>query len=414
MDEIELLKTLCPIWLNRMVQAMTKGSALRDDLRDQLDRFFALLIQAVETGDPAWLDPILALWAASLTQSDLEEGASNLTQFINELMLLTFAICRETLDDSQAMQLTAAILPSFTYAFQKAAQYEMQTRTSYVESQLEQTRQSLEKLDKSKSDFIAVAAHELKTPLTLIEGYASMLVENHEKKDVDSSDLPLLNGIRNGTRRLRSIIDDMIDVSLIDTNLLLLNFQPVWINRLLAVLQNELSYSLKERNLNLIINPFEGIDELTFGDPERLMQVFRNLLSNAVKFTPDGGKVLVDGRKLPGFLEITISDTGIGIDPEDQMIIFDKFTRIGSTSLHSSGKTKFKGGGPGLGLHIAKGIIEGHGGAIWVESSGYDEKKYPGSTFHIMLPLRSVPPDDKMAKLFEPLTHSKKIEEKID
>ena len=414
MDELELLKTLCPIWLHRVVQAMTKGAALREDLRDQLERFFTLLTQAVETGDPAWLDPILALWATSLTQSDLEEGASNLTRFINELMLLTFAICRETLDDNQALQLLDAILPSFTYAYQKAAQYEMETRTSYVSIQLEQTRQTLEKLDKSKSDFIAVAAHELKTPLTLIEGYASMLVENHEGVNADASELQLLNGVRNGTRRLRSIIDDMIDVSLIDTNLLLINFQPVWINRLLTALQNELTYSIKERNIELIIKPFEGSDELTFGDPERLLQVFRNLFSNAVKFTPDGGKILVDGRKLPGFFEITISDTGIGIDPEDQMIIFDKFSRIGSTSLHSSGKTKFKGGGPGLGLHIAKGIIEGHGGAIWVESSGYDEKNCPGATFHIMLPVRSVPPDDKMAKLFEPLIHNKHIEEKIE
>ena len=411
MDELELLKTLCPIWLHRVVQAMTKGAALREDLRDQLERFYSLLTQAVETGDPAWLDPILALWATSLTQSDLEEGASNLTRFINELVVLTFAICRETLDDSQALQLLGAILPSFTYAYQKAAQYEMQTRTSYVSAQLEQTRQTLEKLDKSKSDFIAVAAHELKTPLTLIEGYASMLVESHERVNTDSSELQLLNGIRNGTRRLRSIIDDMIDVSLIDTNLLLLNFQPVWINRLLTVLQNELGYTVKERNLELTISPFEGSGELTFGDPERLLQVFRNLLSNAVKFTPDGGKVLVDGRKLPGFFEITVSDTGIGIDPDDQMTIFDKFTRIGSTSLHSSGKTKFKGGGPGLGLHIAKGIIEGHGGAIWVESTGYDEKNCPGSTFHVMLPVRAVPPDDKMAKLFEPLVHSKQIEE---
>jgi len=414
MDELELLKTLCPIWLHRVVQAMTKGAALREDLRDQLERFYTLLTQAVETGDPAWLDPILALWATSLTQSDLEEGASNLTRFINELMLLTFAICRETLDDNQALQLLDAILPSFTYAYQKAAQYEMETRTSYVSIQLEQTRQTLEKLDKSKSDFIAVAAHELKTPLTLIEGYASMLVENHEGVNADASELQLLNGVRNGTRRLRSIIDDMIDVSLIDTNLLLINFQPVWINRLLTALQNELAYSIKERNIELIIKPFEGSDELTFGDPERLLQVFRNLFSNAVKFTPDGGKILVDGRKLPGFFEITISDTGIGIDPEDQMIIFDKFSRIGSISLHSSGKTKFKGGGPGLGLHIAKGIIEGHGGAIWVESSGYDEKNCPGATFHIMLPVRSVPSDDKMAKLFEPLIHNKHIEEKIE
>ena len=83
--------------------------------------------------------------------------------------------------------------------------------------------------------------------------------------------------------------------------------------------------------------------------------------------------------------------------------IFEKFGRLGNVSLHSSGKIKFKGGGPGLGLSIAKGIIEAHGGAIWVESPGYDEKACPGSTFHILLPIRRKPPDEKIAKLYEPL-----------
>jgi signal transduction histidine kinase len=109
---------------------------------------------------------------------------------------------------------------------------------------------------------------------------------------------------------------------------------------------------------------------------------------------------LVDGRLLPGFIEITITDTGIGISLEDQAVIFEKFRQLGKASLHSSGKTKFKGGGPGLGLPITRGIIEAHGGTIWVESQGYDEKACPGSTFHILLPDRSEATDPKVAKLF--------------
>jgi signal transduction histidine kinase len=109
---------------------------------------------------------------------------------------------------------------------------------------------------------------------------------------------------------------------------------------------------------------------------------------------------------LPGFIEVTISDSGIGIDPEDHTKIFEKFSSLGSVSLHSSGKTKFKGGGPGLGLPITKGIIEAHGGAIWVESEGYNEDMCPGSVFHILLPLRKSPPDDKTAKLFNPLAEA--------
>jgi signal transduction histidine kinase len=109
---------------------------------------------------------------------------------------------------------------------------------------------------------------------------------------------------------------------------------------------------------------------------------------------------------------VIIRDTGIGISAEDQALIFNKFSRRGNIALHSSGKTKFKGGGPGLGLHIAKGIIESHGGAIWVESEGYDEKKCPGSTFHILIPARSEPPDAEIAQVFAPLISAQKQKDK--
>ena len=191
--------------------------------------------------------------------------------------------------------------------------------------------------------------------------------------------------------------------------MLSLNFQPVWLNRLLSVLGDEFYPVARERGQTLEIKSFPGCDMMTFGDNERLFQALRNVISNSIKYTPDGGNILVDGRILPGFIEVTVTDTGIGIDPEDHSSIFEKFGRLGSVSLHSSGKTKFKGGGPGLGLPITKGIIEAHGGAIWVESDGYDERKCPGATFHILFPLHKTPPDDKSAKLFSPLLDSEPL-----
>jgi signal transduction histidine kinase len=171
----------------------------------------------------------------------------------------------------------------------------------------------------------------------------------------------------------------------------------------LAIAEKELNETVNTRGLILEINPFPGFDEMTFGDPERLFQGLKNLLMNAIKYTPDGGKITVDGRKLPGFIELTIKDSGIGIDVKDHERIFEKFGRIGDVSLHSSGKTKFKGGGPGLGLPITKGIIDAHGGAIWVESEGYDEVACPGSTFHVLLPIIKESPDKRTVKLFKPL-----------
>jgi signal transduction histidine kinase len=400
MDEIELLKTIHPLWIHRTTLSLAKGAGLREDLRAQLERFFELLSEVVDTGDPAWLDSILSIWATSLTETDLEVSQSSMIPFIREIMLQTYQVCRETLDSEQAIDLIATLLPAFTYAFEKAAYYETQVRVNYVSNQLKQVQATLEKLDKSKSDFIAVAAHELRTPLTLIEGYTAMLRDSRDPKSISPLENELMNGIHSGSRRLKMIIDDMIDVSLIDNNLLQLNFQPLWLNRLLSLLRNELEPSMKERGQVLQIAEFPGSTEMIFADPERLVQVLRNVLTNAIKFTPDGGIISIDGRKLPGFLEIIVRDTGIGINPEDQTIIFEKFTRLGNISLHSSGKTKFKGGGPGLGLHIARGIIEAHGGAIWAESPGYDEKTNPGSTFHILLPMQSTPPDKNMERLF--------------
>lgn len=404
MQELELLQSIRPIWLNRTVQVLARGANLREDIRTQLEQFFHLLEEAIETGNPNWLDPILSVWVASLTQSDLESELGNVSRFIKVLMEQMSDVCRENLNDSAALRLMSALIPIFAYAFERTSQLETQAHIAYVSNQLAQVQQTLEKLDRSKSDFISVAAHELKTPLTLVEGYAAMLNEIVDSKNgSQSTQKLLLDGIHHGTRRLQDIINDMIDVSLIDNNLLALNLQPLWINRLLSALQSELSSTLAERHLDLQIKPFVGSNEMTYGDPERMMQVFRNVLTNAIKYTPDSGRITVDGRKLPGFIEVTITDTGIGIDLEDQSLIFEKFSRLGNTALHSSGKTKFKGGGPGLGLHIAKGIIETHGGAIWAESQGYNEACCPGSTFHVLLPMRTQPPNDHTAKLFAPL-----------
>ena len=403
MSEIEFLHQIRPIWLNRITLNLAKASGIRQNVRDQMEDFFDRLEQFLETGDTSWLDPILKSWSEAQTQSDLESGQSDLIPFVESIMLTTHDICREILEPTTANDLMGALLPAFGYAFQTISRFETLAKIDYISNQLDEVRQTLEKLDRSKSDFIAVAAHELKTPLTLIEGYSSMLRDALSNKQFTQEESDLLDGISMGSKRLRSIIDDMIDVSMIDNNLLQLSFQPIWVNRLFAVLETEFQPIIQTRQLTLTLQPFPGSNEMTFGDPERLLQVFRNVLSNAIKFTPDGGRIMVNGRKLPGFLEVIISDSGIGIAPDDQMIIFDKFGRIGNSALHSSSKTKFKGGGPGLGLHIARGIVQSHGGEIWVESPGYDEVTCPGSTFHILIPVHTNPPDDKTAKLFTAL-----------
>ncbi len=393
------LQQLRPIWVERVSRELAAGEGVRSGFEEQLQRFYTLLEQTIVTGDTAWLDPILYDWGHSPTETNLEQADYHVSFVLDRMISLTIDIAGDHLEDKDAFELLAAVIPILAHSLSVVIRYEMETRVAHISKELGAVQEKLQTLDQNKSKFISVAAHELKTPLTLIEGYTSMmadLVHNSEQPAMKS----YLSGVNTGIMRLRDIIDDMIDVSLIDNHLLTLNIQPLWTSHLLNLIRNEFKKPTSERQQILDVHNFEGADMMIYGDSERLYQALSNVVMNAIKYTPDNGTITIDGRLLPGFIEITIKDSGIGISPEDQTLIFDKFGQLGRTDLHSSGKIKFKGGGPGLGLSITRGIIEGHGGTIWVESTGYDEVKLPGSTFHILLPTRTEPTNPVMVKFF--------------
>jgi len=401
------LQQIRPQWMERISHELARGEGVRAGFMEQLERFYDLLEQTVVTRDTAWLDPILYDWGHSSTETNLEEGDYEVSFIINRIISLTIEVARNNLSEKDALELLGAVTPIFTHSLSVVVRYEMETRVAHISNELNKTQQKLQILDHNKSNFISVAAHELKTPLTLIEGYTTMMVEMAESNDSSSID-SLLKGVNKGILRLREIIDDMIDVSLIDNHLLTLNIQPIWVSHLLNLIGNELKKTVALRKQTLVINQFEGSGLMIYGDTERLYQALYNVAINAVKYTPDGGAITIDGRLLPGFVEITVKDTGIGISAENQSLIFEKFGQLGRTELHSSGKTKFKGGGPGLGLPITRGIIEAHGGTIWVESEGYDEVKLRGSTFHILFPTRTEATDPLITKFFGPFEQTKK------
>jgi signal transduction histidine kinase len=398
----KVLAKIRPVWIARVAHELARGMEVRLDFEEQLGRFFDLLEQSITTGDPAWMDSILLDWAKSSTETDLEEQPYQISFLINRVIALTIQIARDELAKQQALDLLAAVIPIYTYGLEVVARYEMETRVAHISREMEKVQKQMERVDKSKSAFISVAAHELKTPLTLIEGYASMmddLMQQGKATNMDS----LLAGMNTGIDRLRTIVDDMIDVSMIDNNLLQLNFQPMQISQMIEALCLEIEETVRSRKLIVEVKDFAGNRQWIYLDGPRMMQALRNVINNAIKYTPDGGTITIDGRSLPGFIELTVADTGIGISPEYQGLIFEKFGQLGRVDLHSSGKTKFKGGGPGLGLPIARGILEAHGGSIWAESPGYDEKKNPGSTFHVLIPARTQSSDPRMAKLFDTL-----------
>jgi signal transduction histidine kinase len=254
---------------------------------------------------------------------------------------------------------------------------------------LDKANRDLERLDRTKSDFISIASHELRTPLTTMIGYTEMLLEDEALPDGSRE---MLKGISKGTKRLHEIMDSMFDIAQIDSRTMQMHIVPVDLAMLVKETSTRMQKTFKERKqvLTIDIPPIPMVK----ADPNLLEKMLHHLLSNAIKFTPNNGSVKVTAKALlhnndmpDGAVQITVTDTGVGVDPDSREIIFSKFYQPGELYKHSTSKTRFKGSGAGLGLALSKGIVEAHGGRIWVESPGYDEVNLPGSQFHVMLPL---------------------------
>ena len=269
-----------------------------------------------------------------------------------------------------------------------------------LNEELTESNRRLEKLDKAKTDFIEIASHELRTPLTQVRGYSDILADMVQQGGFVAAHMNQISqGITRASVRLEQIISAMLDVSRIDAQTLDIRTAAITVAAAVRMATDNYKEAIRERKLSVQIADLEGLPSVQ-GDLQRLCQAFSNLIGNAIKFTPDGGAITISGRTLEDnandhlqtFVEVLFADTGIGLDASDQKLIFEKFYRVGAVELHSTGSTKFKGAGPGLGLPIAKGVIQAHGGKIWVESPGHDEARMPGSTFHVLLPVALPPP----------------------
>jgi len=248
---------------------------------------------------------------------------------------------------------------------------------------LEKNNQELQRIDQAKSDFISIASHELRTPLTVIKGYTEMLMDDPKLEKGQKS---MMKGIHDGTLRLHEVMDSMFDIAQIDARSLKPHLQSVDLAQLIQQVCLEHVKTVREREQILTIRI--PAMPLVKADSHLLEKLFHHLIRNAIKFTPNNGWITISGKHIPtiinlpnGGVEVIVGDTGVGVDPNLRKVIFSKFYQPGELGKHSTSKSRFKGGGAGLGLALSKGIVEAHGGRIWVESPGYDGQ----------LPRQSVP-----------------------
>jgi signal transduction histidine kinase len=262
--------------------------------------------------------------------------------------------------------------------------------------ELSRANHALAHTDMMKSRFINMAAHELRTPITALNGYLGLL-SDILGKDAEESVVEIITGANASIDRLRGIVQDMLDITRIETGTLQLKHSPLSLTLIFNKIKRDFQEVARKRQQNLSIAPADHIP-MMWGDGERITQILRNLVSNAIKYTPDGGTIEItaeiftqpasSSRSAPDQLvKISVSDSGIGVAPDQQERIFESFYEVRDMDLHSTSKTGFMGGGAGLGLPIARGVAQAHGGSLWVESKNHDPEQCPGSVFYLILPL---------------------------
>jgi signal transduction histidine kinase len=227
--------------------------------------------------------------------------------------------------------------------------------------------------DQLKNDFISTISHELRTPLFSIQGFVQILLEDEAELDAAIRH-EFLNTIHSQTIQLSEMVNNLLDMAKFDEGRLDLIQNQVDILHLLHQVSHKLIGFAHQQNITLLTNLPPSLP-IIIGDAERLEQVLTNLIGNAIKFTPEGGEVYLTASASTKEILVEVKDSGIGIPTTALEQVFSRYYQV-----HDQEKPSARGSG--LGLHIAKTIVEGHGGRIWAEST-YSQ----GSNFRFTLPL---------------------------
>jgi len=238
---------------------------------------------------------------------------------------------------------------------------------------LEQIMFEYEELDRLKGDLLSTVSHELRTPLATIKGYSTMLLDYDRRLRRDEK-REHLSSIDRATDRLTELVDHLLDMSRLEAGLLKLEKRPTNLSNLLQEAVNDAQ--LRAPSHKIVLNPSKRLPRVN-GDARRIQQVMDNIIDNAIKYSKEGTEVVVSAQRVRHELLISVADQGIGIPAEDLEMVFDRMYRIEQRLTPQVG-------GIGLGLAICKGLVEAHGGHIWVES-----KLGKGSTFYFTLPIKT-------------------------
>jgi len=274
-----------------------------------------------------------------------------------------------------AAQAAIAIENARLYEKMKDFSRTLQKEVNRQTKELREANIRLQQLDKAKSEFISLASHQLRTPLSIIKGYISMLLEG-TWGGVSEKQKEHLEKVYTSNERLIKLVEDLLTVSRIESGRLEFNFKSLDLDELVQNIVKEFGQLAEKKGLYLkYVQPAQALPEVK-ADSLKIRQVIQNLIDNAIHYTKKGGATIKLKAEKSKVI-FSIEDTGVGISTEEQMNLFEKFSRgRGVTTMHTEGT--------GLGLYLAAKLVEAHRGRIWVESEG----KNKGSTFCFELPVK--------------------------
>ncbi len=256
-----------------------------------------------------------------------------------------------------------------------------------MNAELVRSNAELRRVSELKSNFLSIASHELKTPLTSIKGYSDIIIDTM-KESVEAGVYSMVSSINRAADRLHRVVNNILDATRIEKRRLRLSPEEMDLVGVVKEAVEELRQFSVQRKIQFKCSFQQDLPRF-YGDRMRMQQVCVNLFSNALKYSPDNSSVevrlfLEDGERF----HLEVRDYGVGIPLDEQKRVFLPFYELGSVTKHSSDTVKFMGSGTGLGLSIVKGVVERHGGRVWVESQGAHNEEFPGSAFHVVVPVR--------------------------
>lgn len=294
----------------------------------------------------------------------------------NLIGVLTLGTQREQtslIDEEKELIMIITNLVNFSFKIQ-----DVEDTLSQVTEEIYKMNSKLHELDKLKDDFVSIASHELRTPMTAIRSYAWMAL-NRADTELSEKMKKYLQRTLVSTERLINLVNDMLNVSRIESGRLEIAPQVMDLQNLVGEVLVEIDAKAKEKNLHLQI----GRPQIpkVFADPNKVHQILLNLLGNALKFTKESGTIEIDYFSDGYSVEVSIHDNGVGISKEDLPRLFNKFSRLDNSYIAASSGA----GGTGLGLYICKSLIDMMKGKIWAKSDGENR----GTTFVFSLPIAS-------------------------